>query len=152
MCVKSSNTLNFNLSPGANHMHTRASFLEFPDIPWLGPFQGLIGSPNFDSLGGEGLQTEYKGHFYAQGLTSSSLETQMLNHYFCRDPGSPNHRTISFSNALATSAVISVLAGNASFHPETVFSGPGDPLKMPSTLAMMVKSICQSSPGYVPLV
>lgn len=40
VCVTSSNTLNFNLSPGANHMQTRASFLEFPDIPWLRPISG----------------------------------------------------------------------------------------------------------------
>ena len=66
LCVRviSSNTLSFNLPPGANHMQTRASFLEFPDIPWLRPISGSDWIS--DSLGGEGLQT-VQGPFYAQG-------------------------------------------------------------------------------------
>lgn len=38
----------------------------------------------------------------------------------CRDPGSPNSGIISFSNALATPAAVSVLSGNASTHPENM--------------------------------
>ena len=59
---------------------------------------------------------------------------------------------ISFSNALATSAALSVLAGNASIHPENVCTSTQRYLKLPGTFGMTVKSICQSSPGYVPLV
>ena len=69
-------------------------------------------------------------------LSPLSLQTQILGHCHCGDLGSPNLGTISFFNALATSAAVSVLC----------------PLKFPGTLDMTVKLICQSSPGYIHLV
>lgn len=70
----------------------------------------------------------------------------------CRDPGRENLRIISCSNALGTSAAISVLAWNASVYPENVSTSTRRYLKLLGTLGMTVKSTFQCSPGYVPLV
>ena len=73
----------------------------------------------------------------------------MLDHYhFVGDPRSPKLGSISFCNALATSAAISVVAGNASIHSEHVSTSTERELKLP------VLSACEISlpvfPGICP--
>lgn len=66
-----------------------------------------------------GTLCQVQGPFYAQG-TANPGDTNAGPLSICRDPGSPNSGIISFSNALATPAAVSVLSGNASTHPENM--------------------------------
>ena len=68
----------------------------------------------------------------------------------CRDPGSPNLGILSLTTALAASAAVSIVAGNSSIHSKNVFTSTKRYLKLPAALSM--RSVCQSSPGYVPLI
>ena len=85
-------------------------------------------------------------------LFLSSLETWMLDHYYFVGTLGAQNGIISFSNYLSTSAATSFIKKNASIHPENVSTSPKRYLKLPSTLCMTVKSVCQAYPGYVPLV
>ena len=65
----------------------------------------------------------------------------MLDHSLCKDAGSPNLGIIYFSNALASSAAISVLVWNASIHLENVSASTRSCLKLLSILSRTMKSI-----------
>ena len=70
----------------------------------------------------------------------------------CRDPGNPNLKIIVFSNTLATSAAVSVLAENASVHWENVCTRTKGYLKFPSSPYRTGKPIFKFWSGYSSLV
>ena len=71
----------------------------------------------------------------------------------CKKPRDPNLEIFFFfSNSLAVSAAISVLAENAPVHSENVSTSTKRYLKLLDTLGMTVISMCQTFLGYVPLV
>lgn len=79
-------------------------------------------------------------------------DTNAGSSLLCRDPGNPNLKIIIFSNTLATSAAVSVLAENASVHRENVCTRTKGYLKFPSSPDRTGKPIFKLWSGYSSLV
>lgn len=82
-----------------------------------------------------GLWAEWKVHFMPRTLVTPlfTWDTNAGSSLLCRDPGNPNLKIIIFSNTLATSDAVSVLAENASVHLENVCTRTKGYLNFPSS-------------------